>query len=850
MPQTPMEELLRWLARWRGIELEPGAELHFELASFPTGGFGLLVLLGCAVAILVVGFVYRRDGHHLTLGQRVLLGSLRALAVLAAIALLLEPNLVTVKRETRPGHTILLVDTSQSMTHLDAWRREAVQPLAAGWRELGIADPAAVTRLDLVKALLSHEDGELVQKLAARNQVQLYAFSGNLEQLPLLPPPPPQSALGATPGPSPTKTTAAGSGPAAAAAQVVAPRLDLAQLRADGRFTNLGASLRTALDKSRTAEIAAVVLVSDGRRNAGPQGAEIARLLNQRKIPHTFVLGVGDPAETQTVAMLRLDAPEKVFQKDPFQLKSNLGVQGYDRMMFTVRLVRIDDKGTEQVVRTQQVEAGGERTEVLVEWPGITADEPGRFVYRAEVQPPDGEARSPERHTKSAAIEVLGERTRVLLLSGTPNREFQILRNLLIRDKTIDATCWLQSADPKFPQDGNEDVRIDKLPEERQQLDPYDVVIFIDPNAEKLPVAFCQHLVQHIVENGCGLWWVAGEQHSLDAMRPTARTAKLAELLPIVPDIDYAERQIVGFGKAFVRRWQYALAPEGDDGIAAKVTRIVDGKDEKRLLWSRLPGFHFWFPVLRLKPIAVCAVEHTDPELRRDGRAMPLLALQNVGAGRVMFSGTDETYRWRSIHEEAYNKFWINGIRYLFEGRLHAGNSRLRLYASEEKVELGGAIDLVAEAKDELLQPLAAESYEVVIEREGQAAETLALTPVEGAPGRYQAHHRPTQLGSYRVRPVAKIGKPVEIAFQVVPAQVERQGPMDRAELAAIAAATGGELFDTPRQLLAALDRIPSRTAIDTFRTPHPVWDGWATVAFVLLVLAVEWLLRKRFNLL
>jgi hypothetical protein len=100
------------------------------------------------------------------------------------------------------------------------------------------------------------------------------------------------------------------------------------------------------------------------------------------------------------------------------------------------------------------------------------------------------------------------------------------------------------------------------------------------------------------------------------------------------------------------------------------------------------------------------------------------------------------------------------------------------------------------------------------------------------------------------VRPAQKIGRDVEIAIQVTAAQIERQGPMDRAELAAIAGAAGGELFDTPASLLAALDRVPSRSAIDTFRTPHALWDGWLTVVFVLTLLSIEWLLRKRFNLL
>jgi hypothetical protein len=831
-----MDEILRWLAKWRGIEPEPGAELQFEFARFPSGGLGMLVLIGCALAVLGVVLIYRRDGHKLSPAQRLVLAALRILAVVAVIALLLEPNVVAVKRETRPGHTILLVDTSQSMTHVDAWRREAVQPLAAGWQKLGIAAPAAATRLDLVKALLAHGDSELVRKLAAKNQVQLYGFAGSLEQLPLLAPPAP--ALGADGQPLPVDPNQ----------PPPLPRLDLPKLTADGRSSNLGGALRTALDKSRSAEIAAVVFVTDGRRNAGPQAAEIARLLNQRKVPHTFVLGIGDPSETQTVQLTRLEAPAKVFQKDPFELKTVLTQQGYEPIAITARLVRVDEQGQETVVRTQQVQIGGERAELTVEWKDLTADAPGRFVYRAEIQPPDGEAIVAERHSKTAPIEVLTERLRLLLLAGGANHEFQILRNLFIRDKTIDVSCWLSSADPKFPQDGDEAVRIERLPETRVEFDPYDVVVLIDPDPSKLTPQFCQFLQQHVVEGGCGLWWVAGEKYSLDAMRPTAATYPLAELLPIVPDIESADRNL-GLGKAFKLPNPWQLSPDGDEGIGAKVARLVDGRDQSRLLWGRLPGFHFWFPVLRLKPVAISLAEHSSAELRRAGRGMTLLAMQNVGAGRVLFTGTDESYRWRSLFEQAYNRFWVNGVRYLFEGRLQAGNSRLRLLASEEKIDLGEAIELQAEVKDEALQPLIADAFPVVLERDG-TTETVSLVAVEAAPGNFSLRLRPTQLGSYRVRPVEKIGKSVEVGFQVTAATIERQGPMDRAELSTVAAAQGGELFDTPQALLQALDRVPSRSATDTVRTPNAVWDGWPTIAFLLIVLSLEWLLRKRFNLL
>jgi hypothetical protein len=837
-----MQELLRWIASLQGIQVDD-AEMQFEFASFPGGGLGLLVLALLALLVVFVGFVYRRDGKALTRRQRIVLASLRALALLCAALLLLEPSLVSVQRDTRPGATILLVDTSQSMQQVDPFRRDAVQPTADAWRKLGDGNqvaPGSMSRLDLLKALLREGDGALAKKLALRNEARIYGFSSGLSPLPLVVDP----AVTAKPE---------NDGGQAKRNVTSPPRIDVDKVVADGRYSDLGGALRSALDKSRNSEIAAVVVLGDGRRNAGPQGAEIARMLNQRKVPHTFVLGIGDPSATQTVGIGRFEAPEKVFQKDPFEMRATVASQGYDPISVTVRLVRSGAQGAETVVATQQVEVGGERSEALVEWKGLTSQETGRFVYRAEIAPPSGEPPAAERHQKSLPVEVLGERTRVLLLSGGANHEFQILRNLLLRDKTIDVSCWLQSADAAFPQDGDEGSRIETLPIDEKQLDPFDVVIAIDPDASKLTPQFCELLKKHVLENGCGLWWVAGEKFSIDALKDGAATKPLAELLPVIPDLAFAESVAnLGLGLAHPRTYPYALLPEGEDGVASKVTRIADNRDESKLLWSRLPGFHLAFPVAKLKPAATALVAHpnADARLKRDGVGMPVVATQLVGAGRVIWSGVDETYRWRSIYEDAYDRFWVKGIRYLFEGRVHAGNSRMQLRISDEKVELGDALLITAAAKDEQMQPVVAPSLEVALERDGQAQEPLRLVPVEEQPGSFQFELRPTQLGVYRVRATTPGGKAVELPFQVVPAQIETEGPVDRAELAAIAACNGGRLFDSPQDLLAALDEIPSRNATDTFRTPHPVWDGWATVAVMLTALAAEWILRKRFNLL
>ncbi len=822
-----MQELLRILAEWKGIPAD-GMELQFEFASFPSGGLGLLVLLLLVLMATLVVAVYRKDGRTLAPWQRALLATLRVLAVLVAAAALLEPNLVAVRRDVRPGAVILLADTSQSMNQTDPFRRQEAAQRAQAWRDVGVVDPSSATRLDLLKALLAHEDGAFVRKLAAKNEPKLHGYAAGLTELPLVP---------------------ASSADGAAAA----PRIDLDALVADGRGTNLGGALRAALDKSRTAEIAAVVVLGDGRRNAGPLGAEIARMLNQRKAPRVFVLGVGDPSATQTVAIASLQAPAKVFQKDPFELKATVAASGYEATTVGVRLVRVDERGAEQVVRTQDLAVGGDVAQAAVQWSDLASEETGRFVYRLELTPPGGEPPAPERHMQSAAIEVLGERTRVLLLSGGASHEYQILRNLLIRDQTIDVSCWLQSADPEFPQDGDEGVRIDALPADRAQLEPYDVVITIDPDSRKLPAGFAEALRLHVLEDGCGLWWVAGEKFSIEAFRDGAATRPLVELLPIVPDLRHAESVAnLGLGLAHVQANPYSLAPDGEEGAASKAVRIAPTRQDCRLLWPQLPGFHVAFPVQRPKPAAAVLVRHdnADPRLKQGGEGMPLIAAHSVGAGRVLWSGADETYRWRSVFEDAYDRYWVMGVRYLYEGRIHAGNSRVELLVSDQKVELGDALTVTVAAKDEQYQPLLLPMVDLAIERDGQPAETLQAAAVAEAPGAYQLQWRPAQTGSYRLRTLGLGGKSVEQPVQVVPAQVETEGPVDEAELAAIAACNGGVLCATPTELLAALDEIPSRSATDTYRTPHALWDGWATVALVLCALTLEWLLRKRFNLL
>lgn len=825
-----MQEFLRWLASLKGIPVEPGADIQFELTSFPSGGLGLLTLIGLIVALFLVVFVYRRDGHNLSAGQRIFLGSMRALAVLIAFLVVLEPNLVTVKKDVRDGHSIIILDLSQSMGHRDAFRREEVQRLVQSWSKFGMRDLPNTSRMELAKSILAHEDFQLIEKLNEKNKVLLYGFDAGLQPLPIVTLPAKRDVDGNVVEPE----------------NRLAPQPDLDKILAEGKRSNLGGAVRAALQKSRDASIAAVVVLTDGRRNLGAKGSEIARYLSQRKVGHTLILGVGDPSETQTVGVSRIEAPERAFQKDPFKIRSSVVSQGYEQMTLNVRLVEVPEGGgAGTIVQQKDVQISPVTPEVAIEFDNIKVVEPGVRNYRVEVVPPAGEPANPERHTKQARVEILAEKTKVMLIAGSPVHEYQILRQLLTRDQTIDLACWLESADNNFLQDGNTNLK--KLPTDRKELEPYDVFIFMDPDERHLDREFCEMVASQVEENGSGLWWICGEKYTLEALESSASTAPVADLLPVVPHMQLA-KLIVAMGRGFGRAYPFELTPQGRDHQAM---RLVDAdRDRNEIMWGQLPGWHFAFPVRRGKPAArILAETNASHRFKDFGGAMPIFASHFIGAGRVMFSGTDETYRWRSLYENEYNRFWVKGIRYLYEGRLTAGSSRLRINLSGDKLELGEPVKISVEAKNETYQPLIAERYTVQLVRGSGAPENFELLPIEGQPGEYEASYRPSKTGFFRVVPTDKELK-VDASFQVVAAAVEKEGPVDLSELGALAGVQGGKLLQSPSELLTAAAEIKSRQTIETFRTPHAMWDSWLTVAVILFILSIEWWLRKRWNLL
>lgn len=275
----------------------------------------------------------------------------------------------------------------------------------------------------------------------------------------------------------------------------------------------------------------------------------------------------------------------------------------------------------------------------------------------------------------------------------------------------------------------------------------------------------------------------------------------------------------------------------------------MDSPETNERLWSLLPGFHWSFPVLRKKPAAFVLIDHPNTAFMSEGQRRPILATQYVGAGRVSYTGTDETYRWFGVMESAFNRYWLKGLRYLSEGRLTAGSGRFKLGLSLTKVTLGKEVEIYLRALDENFEPLIAEDVPVRVQGPKGMTFDLRLKPLASGEGRYRGSFRPTGTGTWTVTAMSGDGGGKPVRFEVRRSRLESRGPMNRSGLQRLAKKAGGELLP-PNLLVDRVAAIPSRSRTSVYAFPYPLWDNWFSLALVVFFLTLEWILRKRFDLL
>jgi len=701
----------------------------------------------------------------------------------------------------------------------------------------GHSADAPVARSALCARVLSRDGSSFLTQLAKRNRVRVIAFAESPRELATL-----QAAREQD---YPAADGAGGGVDTALVAPSETARLDL-QLDANGAVTDLGRAVRESVEALGSAPIAGVVVVSDGGINRGDSMDQIARYARRRKIA-LHVVGVGDPAPPRNIRVAELIVPDNVFAEDPFAVVTQIAHQRMSGRSINVQLIerRADGGGGERVVGDKTIVIGPDGSVEPVTF-RHRQSAVGRYVYKVNVPVVDVESIADD-NSKQVTVNVVDNKLRVLLVSGAPSWEYRYLSRLLQRDETFELSCWLQSADTQAVRDGN--VIIDHLPGTAEELFAYDAVVLLDPDPIELTAEWCALASRLVKDQGGGLLYAAARLNTPSFVHDPAVGA-LINLMPVTFDPD-ADLLLNELGHYQQQGSPIIVPPTAAGHPVMKLPATgADG-----LTWSTTARVYWYYPVLREKPVATVLMRHGDPRMQNSYGGHVLLATQYVGAGRTAYLGFDGTWRWRQYGDALFNKFWVQLIRYLVEGKLAGGNRRGMVLTQRDTYQLGDAVNVTVRLLDRSFQPSDVESVEAAYRIEGDAGR-LMLSRIADRPGWYEGRFVPPRTGSCEIVVQIPDGEPgsdrTRKEIQVVRPDLEIQEPqMNRDGLVMLAEQSfGGRYYDVD-QAATLPGHIADRHESTTIRSrPEPLWDNGWVLSMLVVLLGLEWALRKVFRLL
>jgi len=809
------------------------ADLVFRGSLSPWIAYPLMVL-----AVAAVLAVYFRESMKLSPAVRFAMALMRGLALVAIIFLLRKPVIISEDSATKPRPVVILADNTQSMTQRDP-RSDNADLLRAGialnilppdhgpelssneifeitakFREMNPpagADEQAgpPSRAELLEGVFQNPRLNLRDELAKKGPLQEYLFGAQLHS--------------------------AGSGWEKS-------------LPANEKTTALLYSIQEVLKRDENELPTAIVIATDGidndRKHRLPW-EDVAREAKRLQVP-LHIYGVGSNG-TQLLQLRNLESNPR----DTLLVDSAVSVT----FQWTCRGITTGDVdlnlrlGNRVVAtRTVKVKEGENITETLTFVPKKEDVAGGRVDLEGTITlTRNDQKQATDKIT--LPIRVAESKVRVLYVESSPRWEFKFLMRVLQRDKVVVPSFVLVSGDDKTLKAGP--PFLPQFPKTRKELFAYDMLIIGDVDSKFFTNEQLKW-ISEFVEEGGGLIMIAGRSYNPSSYLGTP----LANIMPVEFE---AKTFPVDDNKRPVE-YQPKLSALGRQET---LMSMADLPEENQQVWSKFPGWYWFYPVTKIKPAAQVLLEHPKetfsdptPDEKDRKRPMPLIARQYYSRGLVMFVGSDETWRWRFNEADKYfGRFWGQAIYQV--GLPHVMGNKSQLIAGGEFTR-GKPTRVYARLFTQDFKPLEQNRVDGTLERVDGAGndvpERLSFEPVKGQPGLYVATITKDNPGDYNLK-VSASGSSDSALLPVrvtVPNDDEMApGNLNEKLLRDLTDAVPGSAFYRETELKDLAGAISART-VNLNPPPRKetlLWTRWWVLATIVGLLTVEWLIRKFVNL-
>jgi uncharacterized membrane protein len=375
-------------------------------------------------------------------------------------------------------------------------------------------------------------------------------------------------------------------------------------------------------------------------------------------------------------------------------------------------------------------------------------------------------------------------------------------------------------------------------PTRRADLYTYDAVLFGNIEGDFFSRDQLQMTAEFVGNRGGGLLVFGARSFERAGLSGTA----LEEVMPI----DLTDR------RSAVTRTAAGVAPAANtmaltpDGAAHPATRLAVTVQDNQRRWAQLPP---------LASVAAAGGPRAGAQVLAVtgsvGGLRPLIVTQRYGNGRSMVFAGEGAWRWRMLLPAAdttHELVWRQLARWV------AGGATERVEIPAGAVALPGTTENVRVlVRDEEFKPVTNAEVSVRVTAPGGEERTVPAALSDPTEGRYVAAIRFDQPGVFRiVADVRRGGEPLGTASRPILVggmDIELAEPALNEPVLRRVAETSGGHYVTAAEAASLAARVSD---IDVGQRPTEMRDLWHngfSLLAIVLLLAAEWLLRRRVGL-
>jgi hypothetical protein len=555
-------------------------------------------------------------------------------------------------------------------------------------------------------------------------------------------------------------------------------------LQFTAQTTDLSQLLSGVRSDFENRNLAGIILLSDGIYNQG---------ISPSYVPYPFpvyTLGLGDTLPKTDVNLKNLYYNKVAYQGNQFRIRAEITQNGYDEQPLTLTVRRGG-----RVLQQQQIRFP-RGSSLLEEEVVLNADEAGLQHYVFEVSGAQNEYTN-KNNVRHAYIEVIEGREKILIVAHSPHPDITALRRAIERNQNYQTFLYLPG-----------------ITDYKQET--YDLVILHGlPSGRAIP------RMDEILKNSRARWYILSLQTNLNLLN---QQQELVQIQSMQREFDQAFPLLNGNFDLFTY--------PGDN------RRIIDRYPPIQVPFGRIQ-VSGWGRVLLQQRIG--RVE-TDRPLMVVGLQEDQKVAVTLGEGlwqwRVQeYAATEDFKAFDELVQKTVQLLAARDDRRLF-----------RVYPLQEEVLDTEGLTLETEVYNKIFERIWGQTVNLVITDEGGRQYRFTYQNTRNSP-RYTVQNLPE--GVYRYRATTELNGETLTAngrFSVQNLQLESlELTANHNLLRNISGRTGGEYyhFTQQDQLLQELNELEARNVISADEAYEPVLSLEWLLALLLLLVSVEWFVRK-----